>query len=101
MENERYSIREIEDVATMLGKSPEFVRSLCRNQKIRATKMGKRWMIPQSEVDKIFLLDPNESSQKSNLIIGKLQAENKSLQMQLDAIRTFLTGATHLLELKR
>lgn len=100
MEIKKNSFHEVEDVATILGKSPEFVRSLCRNQKIRASKIGKRWVIPKTEVDKILMLDPGESSQKTNLIITKLEAENMSLQMQLNAVRTFLAGASTLLEIK-
>lgn len=96
--NDDKLLREIEEVANLMGQSNEYVRTQCRNQKIKASKIGKRWYIPQHEVDRLLMLNPNETFIKSELQIAKLVAENKAIRSQLEAVKSLLGSANHLLE---
>lgn len=98
MPNEEKLLREIEEVAKIMGQSNEYIRSQCRNQKIKASKIGKRWYIPQHEVDRLLMLNPNETLTKSELQIVKLVAENKAIRSQLEAVKSLLGSANHLLD---
>ncbi len=90
-------VRDVDYVAELLSQTPEFIRSQCRKGKINAQKMGKRWMIPQSELNRLLHIEPTSGSQKTELIITKLEAENRELRYQLTAIKSFLTGANSML----
>jgi excisionase family DNA binding protein len=98
MEKENIKMmREVEEVAALTGSSNDYIRGQCRSQKIKAIKFGKRWVIPQAEVDRILMINPTDSAAKTELSISKLQAENRALQMQLETIRTLLYSATKLI----
>lgn len=90
-------VRDVEYVADLLSQSADFIRSQCRRGKIRATKIGKRWLIPQSEINRLLKIEPMNTSAKSELLITKLETENRELKFQLAAVRSLLSGASEVL----
>lgn len=91
-------LRDVDEVAALLGQTNEYIRNLCRLRKIKASKIGKKWMVPQSEIDRILMIDPSEPSSKAEIIIAKLTAENKAIRAQLEAVKSLLGSANHLLD---
>lgn len=96
MENAKV-LREVEEVAALLGRSNEYVRNQCRLKKIKSSKIGKRWMVPQQEVDRLLMQDTTETSSKTEIQIAKLIAENRAIKTQLEAVRSLLSGANCIL----
>lgn len=94
-------VHEVEYVAELLAQTPEFIRSQCRAQKIRAVKVGKRWLIPQDEINRLLNVEPTSTSTRSELVITKLEAQNRELKSQLAAVKSFLTGATEVLGISK
>lgn len=90
-------VRDVDYVADLLSQTPEFIRSQCRNGKIKAQKIGKRWMISQTEINRLLQVEPMSSSTKNELIFTKLEIENRELKTQLAAIRSLLKGANEVL----
>lgn len=40
-----------DEAAALLGKKPDTIRSLCRNEKIRCMKRGGEWLVHRSSVE--------------------------------------------------
>jgi excisionase family DNA binding protein len=87
----------VDEAAVLWGMTENLIRQKIREKKIKAIKRGKNYYIPQSEIDRLLMVDSGDASMKIELKIVKLEAENRNLQMQLETIRTFLKGAAHVL----
>lgn len=92
-----YDNLNVDEFATLLHRTPNLVRQWIREEKIKARKLGKSYSIPKSELDRLLLVDKSQATTTNEVLIARLQAENKSLHMQLDTVRTFLKGASSVL----
>lgn len=52
------------EIAAVLKVTPRAIQEQCDRGIIRAIRVGNKWRIPQSEVDRIFAFDNTKGKQK-------------------------------------
>jgi len=87
----------VSEAAVLWKMTENLIRQNIRSNKIKAIKRGKNYFIPQSEIDRLLMVDSGDASMKIELKLVRLEAENRSLQMQLDAVKSFLKGASSII----
>jgi excisionase family DNA binding protein len=92
-----YDNLNVEEFAALSHMTENLVRQWIREEKIKAKKLGKSYSIPRSELDRLLMVDKGQATSTHEVIIAKLQAENKTLKMQLDTVKTFLKGASSVI----
>lgn len=97
MESNRI-LRTVDELAEATGMTANHIRQQIREEKIRAEKRGKSYYIGPEEWARILQVDSKSESLKRELLIAQLQMEKRTLSMQLDAVRSFLRGASDVLK---
>ena len=57
---ERKEAYRVEDIALLLGISVYTIRKWLREGKIKARKIGKLWLVPRAEIEKLLTVDDGE-----------------------------------------
>lgn len=92
---EYYTCYNVEEASEILRVSEQSLRRLIRSKTIKASKIGKRYLIPISELDKIILGTNSNSAFHNKEIaylneIEKLKLMNKEYEKKLEIMRSLL-----------
>lgn len=89
---------KVNEVAEMLGKSPDTIREQIRLGNIKTTgKCGKNYLIPKREVDRLLGIETDDESLKKDLEIAKLKGQIKSLETQLQAFKSIAISLNNII----
>lgn len=80
----------IKEAATQLGVSEQRVRTLCRNDELKATKFGRSWMIDAASIEKYGLLSAHHVAEDHPAYNVKKSSEKKPIAL------SFFSGAMGL-----
>ena len=89
---------KVNEVAEMVGKSPDTIREQIRLGNIKTTgKCGKNYLIPKREVDRLLGIETDDESLKKDLEIEKLKGQIKSLETQLQAFKSIAISLNNII----
>ena len=93
-------VYKVNEVAEILGKSPNSIRTAIQKKKIKKSGMcGKKILIPKSEVDRLLGIATDDESLKKDLEIERLKGRVKSLETQLQAFKSVAISLNNIVGL--
>lgn len=91
---------KVNEVAEMVGKSPDTIREQIRLGNIKTTgKCGKNYLIPKREVDRILGIETDDESLKKDLEIAKLKGQITTLETKLQAFKSIAISLNNIVGL--
>lgn len=75
------------EVAGMMNKPVTTITNEIRKGNIKATKVGKEYLIEKREIDRYLGIETNDESLKKDLKIKELEGKIKSYEIQMQAVK--------------
>lgn len=96
-ENRKYT-RSVEELSSLSGISENLIRKRLREGIYKGERVGKEWMIPENEFNKILGIDKNTSDWTKESRLRELESENKALHLKLNTLETLLSSSMNILQ---
>lgn len=86
------------EFAEATGTTPGYVGEEIRAGNIKATKCGKTWRIPKTEINRKLGIEINEDSYKKELYIKDLESKIKEYEVKFNTMENLLKSAASVLD---
>lgn len=93
----RKYMREVEELSSLSGISENLIRYRLRENIYKGERVGKRWMIPEAEFNRILGVDKGSSDFNKEMRMRELESRNKELEMKLNTLNTLLSTASNII----
>lgn len=87
------------EVAMMIDKPVTTVTNEIRKGHIKATKVGKEYLIEKREIDRYLGIETNDESLKKDLKIKELEVKIKSYEIQMQALKGIIGSLESVMDM--
>lgn len=93
----RKYMRTVEELASLSGISENLIRTRLRQGMYKGERVGKIWMLPEVEFNRILGVDKGSSDFGKEMRLRELESRNKELEMKLNTLNTLLSTASNII----